>query len=81
MLELTSVDRWRHYPRNTRKETAVRQKLKAFPNYALKIKFKEMRVNVKKMINISRANFFDSLEDNFLSNPKRLWLIFKLSSR
>jgi hypothetical protein len=47
----------------------------------LKVKFKEMRANVKKMISISRANFFDSLEDNFLSNPKRFWSIFKLSSK
>ncbi|CAB4019630.1 Hypothetical predicted protein [Paramuricea clavata] len=40
-----------------------------------------MRTNVKEMISISRANFFDSLEDNFLSNPKRFWSIFKLSSK
>ena len=63
------------------KNPAVRRKLRSSPTDSLKVKFKEMRANVKKVISISRANFFDSLEDNFLSNPKGFWSIFKLISK
>lgn len=64
-----------------RKKEAVRRKLKSSPSGALRAKFKELRVRVKKLVRESRVSFFNSLDGYFKSNPKRFWSIFKLNNK
>jgi CRISPR/Cas system-associated exonuclease Cas4 (RecB family) len=60
-----------------RKKEAVRRKLRSSPSDALLAKFKELRIKVKKIVRESRERFYNFLDANFQTNPKRFWSIFK----
>ena len=64
-----------------KRKEAVRKKLKKSPTDALKNRFRELRTQVKKMISASRTDFFNSLDADLSSNPKRFWSVFKLKSK
>ena len=64
-----------------RKKEAVRRKLRSSPSDALRAKFKELRTKVKTMVRESRERFYNSLDANFKTNPKRFWSIFKLNNK
>ena len=64
-----------------KRKEAVQKKLKKSPTDALKNIFKELRTRVKKMISASRTDFFNSLDADLSSNPKRFWSVFKLKSK
>ena len=59
----------------------MRRKLRSSPSDALLAKFKKLRTKVQKMVRESRESFYSSLDDNFLTNPKRFWSIFKLNNK
>ena len=64
-----------------RKKDAIRQKIKKTPTDALRSKFKELRAKVKRLVAESRENFYNSLDADLRSNPKRFWSVFKLNNK
>jgi hypothetical protein len=64
-----------------RKKEEVRRKLRSSPSDTLLAKFKELRTKVKKMVRESRGKFYNFLDANFKTNPKRFWSIFKLNNK
>ncbi len=44
-------------------------------------KFKNLRKNVKQLVNESRTHFFENINDDLHNNPKRFWSIFKLKNK
>ena len=64
-----------------RKKECLRLKLKSSSSSYLIAKFKQLRSTVKRTISESRARYFESLEQDIQSNPKRFWSAFKLSDK
>ena len=64
-----------------RKKECLRMKLKSSSSSYLIAKFKQLRSTVKRTISESRARYFESLEQDIQSNPKRFWSAFKLSDK
>jgi hypothetical protein len=66
-----------------RKKEAVRRKQRSSPSDALlaKFKLKSYEPKLKKMVRESRERFYNSLDANFKTNPKRFWSIFKLNNK
>ena len=64
-----------------RKKESLRKKLRSSSLTYLIAKFKQLRSTVKRMISETRARYFESLEQDIQSNPKRFWSAFKLSDK
>ena len=64
-----------------RKKETLRKKLRSSSSSFLIAKFKQLRLAVKRLISESRARYFESLEQDIQSNPKRFWSAFKLSNK
>ena len=64
-----------------RKKESLRKKLRSSSSTYLIAKFKQLRSTVKRMISETRARYFESLEHDIQSNPKRFWSAFKLSDK
>ena len=45
------------------------------------VKFKELRARVKQLVSYNRAHFFQSLDADLHTNPKRFWSLFKLKTK
>ena len=64
-----------------KKKETVRRKLKSTPSDVLRVKFKELRAKVKQLVSYYRAHFFQSLDADLHTNPKRFWSLFKLKTK
>jgi hypothetical protein len=64
-----------------RKKETLRKKLRISSSSFLITKFKQLRLEVKRLISESRARYFESLEQDIQSNTKRFWSAFKLSNK
>ena len=64
-----------------KKKETVRRKLKSIPSDVLRVKFKELRARVKQLVSYYRAHFFQSLDADLHTNPKRFWSLFKLKKK
>ena len=59
----------------------MRRKLKSSSSSSLIEKFKELRNEVKQLVNESRTHFFETIDVDLRNNPKRFWSVFKLRSK
>ena len=64
-----------------KKKESVRRKLRSLSSVYLIAKFKLLRSTVKRMISDSRAKYFENLEQDIVTNPKRFWSVFKISKK
>ena len=60
---------------------SVRRKLRTSSSVYLIAKFKQLRSTVKRMISDSRTKYFENLEQDIVTNPKRFWSVFKISKK
>jgi hypothetical protein len=60
-----------------KKKDYIRRRLEATPTAHLQEKYKRMRSKVKRLLSESRDNFFSSVNNNFINNPKRFLSVLK----
>ena len=59
-----------------RKKGSINKKLKQNPTSHLK--FRKLRSEIKRRIRESRNDYFENMESDLRSNPKRFWSILKV---
>ena len=63
------------------KKDSIRKKLKQRASSLLKEKFRTLRSEIKHRLCACREVFFEDMESNLTSNPKRFWLVLKVKSK
>ena len=63
------------------KKDSIRKKLKQRASSLLKEKFKTLRSEIKRRLRTCREAFFEDMESNLTSNPKRFWSVLKVKSK
>ena len=64
-----------------KQKDSIRRRLKVNPTGYLKEKYRRLRSEIKKLLQVSRENNYISIDSSFKDNPKRFWSALKQTSK
>ena len=64
-----------------KQKDSIRRRLKVNPTGYLKEKYRRLRSEIKKLLRVSRENYYISIDSSFKDNPKRFWSALKQTSK